>query len=109
MTDSKLYEDFKSKITQIRPVIALLSFKHWICEKKPTADSWLLESRGVNWETAMNYPSARGWKNPVEWLGEEPDETVVKRKRGRPKGSKNKPKRPEPKRRGRPRNDSRTN
>jgi hypothetical protein len=76
--DQLLYEDFKSKVLQIRPVIALMSFEHWKHEGKLTADEWLLRSRGVDWKTAMTYPNARGWKTTEE---PEVEEVEIKPKR----------------------------
>jgi hypothetical protein len=67
-----------------------MSEKGWREEGSPSIDEWLMSTRGVDYDIALKYPHRTGWNFTEENLeGETPP-----KKRGRPKGSKNKPKRP---------------
>lgn len=84
------YLEYKEAILSIVPRIALMSERDWKAEGSPTIDEWLMYTRGVDYATALKYPNRTGWNFKEEELeGETPP-----KKRGRPKGSKNKPKRP---------------
>ena len=84
------YSDYREAVLSIVPRIALMSEKDWKIEGSPSIDEWLMRTRGVDYDTALKYPHRTGWNFVEENLeGETPP-----KKRGRPKGSKNKPKRP---------------
>ena len=89
------YQEFQNKLNQIIPRISVLSEKHWKDEGFPTADEWMLKTRGLDWETCIKYPNdtARTLAQK-QALKEQQQANNPPKKRGRPKGSKNKPKRP---------------